>query len=113
MLFRSLPPHVDHLKNDKNVLSWGDVESCDFLGIEHLLSHDTVRIGPFLLKFISPYHVIVAHLLVGFNILWGWIVVNMYRLMVCVLRFWWKDPLILNFKKRKKWRVIRIIIDVN
>ena len=91
-------------------LSWGDIESYDFLGVDYLLSYDTVQLGTFLLKFVSPYYVVIVHLLVGFNTLWGWIVVNMYRLMVCVLRFWWKDPLILNFKKRKKWRVFSILI---
>ena len=40
------PPHVNHLENDKNVLSWGDIETYDFIGVKHLLSHDTVRIGP-------------------------------------------------------------------
>ena len=103
------PPHVDHLVNDKNVLSWGDVESYDFLGIDHLLSHDKAQVGLFLLKFISPYYVVLAHLLFRVNIWWNWIEI-MCRLMVGVQRFWWKDPLILNFKKRKKWRVFSILV---
>ena len=96
------PPHVDNCVNEKNMLSWRDVESYDFLGVDHLLSHDTVQLGTFLLKFISPYYVVIAHLLVGFNTLWGWIVDNTFKLIVGVRLFWWKDPLILNFKKRKK-----------
>ena len=80
------PSHVDHCANDKNVSSWGDVEAYDFIGVGLLLSHDCV---------------VIAHLLVRINIFWVWIE-NMYRLVVGVQTFWWKDPLILNFKKRKK-----------
>ena len=106
------PPQDDNFVNDKNVLSWGDIESYDFVGIDYLLSHNTVQIGTFLLNFISPYYVVIAHLFVGVNMCWNWIE-TMCRVVVSVLRFWWKDPLILNFKKRKKWRVIRIIVGVS
>ena len=83
------------------MLSWGDVESYDFLGVDYLLSHDTVQLGTFLFKFKSPYYVVIAHMLVRVNIWSNWIEI-MCRLMVGAQLFWWKDPLILNFKKRKK-----------
>ena len=104
------PSYVEPYVNEKNVLSWGDVGSYDFLGIDHLLSHDRVWIGSFLVKNIYPCYVDGAPLLVKIIVLWGWMQ-DMHKLMVGAQGFCGQNLLIINYKKRKKRRFNEMPLD--
>ena len=93
------PPHVDHFVDVKDMLGIEGLASYDFLGVDLLLSHHRIWIGPFLFKHLCPYY--VTSLLVGVVIVRNYFE-NIYRLMVGAKQSRWKDLLLINYKKRKK-----------
>ena len=80
------PPHIDPFVDVKNMLGVEGLASYDFLGVDILLSHHRIWIGPFLFKHLCPYYVDVASLLVEVVIVQN-IFENIHRLMVGAKRF--------------------------
>ena len=95
----------------QNILGGEGRELVDFVGIDHLLSHNRVWIDSFLYDQTYPYSVDIVYSLVGVIMLRG-CNENMQEFMVGTKGFCGQTLQIINYKKRKKRRFNGMPLDL-